>query len=218
MADETRKDYVAEAYETFIKNAADLDPSDPVAAIQAYFDKNASDDLKARVKADGKTAKGCWTFIEAVARKALHVHSGHIDPAAIYAIAMHWFEDVPKDWDGAPKVAHTPRASAKAARGKPKNPAETPSEIRKEKKAKAKAAKPKAKKPKFQQGFFFDVLEVAETEKAETETEKAETETEKAETETKQADPETKQADPETKQADPETKQANAETEAANAD
>ena len=194
MADETRKDYVAEAYETFIKNAADLDPSDPVAAIQAYFDKNASDDLKARVKADGKTAKGCWTFIEAVARKALHGHSGHIDPAAIYAISMHWFEDVPKDWNGSPKVAHTPRASAKAARGKPKKPAETPSEIRKEK---AKAAKPKPKRPKFQQGFFFDVLEVAETEKAETET---------------------KQAETETKQAETETKQANAETEAANAD
>jgi len=193
MADETRKDYVAEAYETFIKNAADLDPSDPVAAIQAYFDKNASDDLKARVKADGKTAKGCWTFIEAVARKALHGHSGHIDPAAIYAIAMHWFEDVPKDWNGTPaKPEPNPQtAKAKTKKAKPKKPAETPSEIRKEKaKAKAKAAKPKPKRPKFQQGFFFDVLEVAET----------------------------KQADPETKQADPETKQANAETEAANAD
>ena len=202
MADETRKDYVAEAYETFIKNAADLDPSDPVAAIQAYFDKNASDDLKARVKAEGKTAKGCWTFIEAVARKALHGHSGHIDPAAIYAIAMHWFEDVPKDWNGTPAKPEpnpqTAKAKTKKAKVKPKKPAETPSEIRKEKaKAKAKAAKPKPKRPKFQQGFFFDILEVAETEKAETETEKAETETEKAETE---------------------TKQANAETEAANAD
>ena len=187
MADETRKDYVAEAYETFIKNAADLDPSDPVAAIQAYFDKNASDDLKARVKADGKTAKGCWTFIEAVARKALHGHSGHIDPAAIYAIAMHWFEDVPKDWNGAPASAEAPARQAKTKKAKPKKPAETPSEIRKEK---AKAAKPKPKRPKFQQGFFFDILEVAET----------------------------KQADPETKQAETETKQANAETEAANAD
>ena len=179
MADETRKDYVAEAYETFIKNAADLDPSDPVAAIQAYFDKNASDDLKARVKADGKTAKDCWKFIEAVARKALHGNSGHIDPAAIYAIAMHWFEDVPKDWNGSPKVAHTPRASVKAARGKPKKPAETPSEIRKEKaKAKAKAAKPKAKKPKFQQGFFFDVLETPPAQESEAKSDTTQNESE----------------------------------------
>ncbi|MBR4654162.1 MAG: hypothetical protein IKO72_12460 [Kiritimatiellae bacterium] len=162
MADETRKDYVAEAYETFIKNAADLDPSDPVAAIQAYFDKNASDDLKARVKAEGKTAKGCWTFIEAVARKALGGKEGHIDPAAIYAIAMHWFEDVPKDWNGtSAKQEPNPQIDKpKPKKAKPKKPAETPSEIRKEKaKAKAKAAKPKAKKPKFQQGFFFEMLE-----------------------------------------------------------
>ena len=160
MADETRKDYVAEAYETFIKNAADLDPSDPVAAIQAYFDKNASDDLKARVKADGKTAKGCWTFIEAVARKALHGHSGHIDPAAIYAIAMHWFEDVPKDWNGTPKAEPPPAPPAQKPQPKKAKPKAKPK----------KSAKPK--RPKFQQGFFFDVLEVPEeTEKPETGTE-----------------------------------------------
>lgn len=143
MAEETKRDYVAEAYETFIKNASDLDPSDPVAAIQAYFDKNASDDLKARAQADGKTAKDCWKFIEAVARKALHGHSGHIDPAAVYAIAMHWFEDVPKDWNGVP-AAEVP-APAKPKKEKPK----------KEKPKKA----PKPKRAKFQQGFFFDVLE-----------------------------------------------------------
>ena len=101
MADETRKDYVAEAYETFIKNAADLDPSDPVAAIQAYFDKNATDELKARVQADGKTAKDCWRFIEAVARKALGGRSGHIDPAAfdfIEAAICAWCHDYARSW------------------------------------------------------------------------------------------------------------------------
>ena len=183
MADETRKDYVAEAYETFIKNAADLDPSDPVAANQAYYDKNASDDLKARVKADGKTAKGCWTFIEAVARKALNGHSGHIDPAAIYAIAMHWFEDVPKDWNGTSAKPEpnpqTAKAKTKKAKAKPKKPAETPSEIRKEKaKAKAKAAKPKAKKPKFQQGFFFDVLETPPAQESEAKSDTTQNESE----------------------------------------
>ena len=157
-----KRDWVDEAYKCFIKDAKDIDPTDPVKAVEAYFEKNATDELKARCKAEGKDAKGCWKFIEAVARKALHGSSGHIDPAVVYAIAMHWFEDVPKDWDGqAGKVAHTPRASAKTEKAKkPKKPAETPSEVKKEK-AKAKA---KAKKPKQQQGFFFEMLETPEQE------------------------------------------------------
>ena len=163
---ETKKrDWVEEAYKCFIKDAGDIDPTDPVKAVAAYFNKNATDELKARCKAEGKDAKGCWKFIEAVARKALHGSSGHIDPAVVYAIAMHWFEDVPKDWDKEKTAKARPKAStpkkpqaenSKAA--KPKNPAETPAEIRKEK-AKAKAARPK-KKPRAQQGFFFEMLEM----------------------------------------------------------
>ena len=151
-----------EAYKCFIKDAGDIDPTDPVAAVEAYFQKNATDELKARCKAEGKDAKGCWRFIEAVARKALHGSSGHIDPGVVYAIAMHWFEDVPKDWD---KPAPSPKAkTAKPAKSaKPKKPAETPSEIKKEKaKAKAKAAKAK-RKPKQSQGFFFEMLETPVT-------------------------------------------------------
>ena len=94
-----KTDWVEEAYKCFIQDAGDIDPTDPVKAVEAYFQKNATDELKARCKAEGKDAKGCWKFIEAVARKALHGSSGHIDPTAVYAIAMHWFEDVPKDWD-----------------------------------------------------------------------------------------------------------------------
>ena len=94
-----KRDWVKEAYECFVKDAKDIDPTDPVKAIEVYFEKNANDGLKARCKAEGKDAKGCWKFIETVARKALHGSSGHIDPAVVYAIAMHWFEDVPKDWD-----------------------------------------------------------------------------------------------------------------------
>jgi len=157
-----KRDWVEEAWKCFIKDAADIDPTDPVKAIEAYFQKNATDELKARCKAEGKDAKGCWKFIEAVARKALHGSSGHIDPAVVYAIAMHWFEDVPKDWDKAPKSSSTVKAKPKAEKkAKPKKPAETPSEIRKEKERKAKAkAKPKAKKPKQQQGFFFEMLDM----------------------------------------------------------
>jgi hypothetical protein len=131
-----------------------------VKAVEAYFRKNATDELKARCKAEGKDAKGCWKFIEAVARKALHGSSGHIDPAVVYAIAMHWFEDVPKDWDAPAKVPARQAKPKAAKKAKPKKPAETPSEIRKEKERMTKAkAKAKAKKPKQQQGFFFEMLE-----------------------------------------------------------
>lgn len=167
-----KRDWVEEAYKCFIKDAGDIDPTDPVKAIEAYFQKNATDELKARCKAEGKDAKGCWRFIEAVARKALHGSSGHIDPGVVYAIAMHWFEDVPKDWDGKAaearpsgqgKVAKPKKQQAENGKSaKPKKPAETPAETRKEKaKAKPKAkAKSKAKKPKNRQGFFFEMLKM----------------------------------------------------------
>ena len=158
-----KRDWVDEAYKCFIKDAKDMDPTDPVTAIEIYFERHATRELLARCKAEGKDAKGCWEFIEAVARKALGGRNGHIDPAVVYAIAMHWFEDVPKDWYGQTgKVSHAPRASAKTEKAKkPKKPAETPSEIKKEK-AKAK----KAAKPKQEQGFFFDLLETPQESEA----------------------------------------------------
>ena len=156
-----KRDWVGEAVQCFIKDVKDLDPTDPVKAVAAYFAKNATDELKARCKAEGKDAKSCWKFIEAVARQALNGHNGHIDPSAIYAIAMHYFEDVPVDWDGPTgKVSHTPRASAKTEKAKEaKKPAETPSEIKKEKERAKKAAAKKKPAPKQHQGFFFDLLE-----------------------------------------------------------
>ena len=186
MAEETKekpapaekRDWVGEAVQCFIKDAEGIDPANPVRAVKVYFKKNATDELKARCKAEGKDAKGCWRFIEAVARKALGNHAGHIDPSAIYAIAMHWFEDVPVDWDGPTgKVSHTPRASAKAEKAKKETKVEKlerkvaqsqvsaarKAELRKElaeakRKERAKA-KQEAKKPKQHQGFFFDLLE-----------------------------------------------------------
>lgn len=159
-----KRDWVGEAVQCFIKDVKDLDPTDPISAIAHYFAKNATDELKARCKAEGKNATYCWRFIEAVARKALGNRPGHIDPSAIYAIAMHYFEDVPLNWDGPTgKVSHTPKASAKVEKAKkakkPKKPAETPSEIKKEKERAKKAAKKKST-PKVQQGFFFDMLEM----------------------------------------------------------
>jgi len=166
-----RRDYVEEAYKCFIKDAGDIDPTDPVKAVEAYFQKNATDELKARCKAEGKDAKGCWRFIEAVARKALHGSSGHIDPGVIYAIAMHWFEDVPKDWEkraearrsdsAKPKKPTTrkERLEERVAHGSSKAKAEL-RELKKKERAKAAKAK---RKPKQSQGFFFEMLETPAT-------------------------------------------------------
>ena len=140
---EKARDWVGEAVECFIKGAKDIDPTDPVKAIEAYFEKNATDELKARCKAQKKTAAMCWKFIEEVARKALGGRSGHIDPGVIYAIAMHWYEDVPADWA---KVKTKPAAPA---------PEPTPAKAEKQK-------KPKKQKPG--QGFFFELLETPESE------------------------------------------------------
>ena len=162
------RDWVKEAYECFVKNAVDQDPTDPAGAVWEYFKKNATDELKAKVEQEGKTAEGCWKFIEAVARKALRGRSGHIDPVTVYAIAMHYFQDVPKDWDKVEKPARREAASAKTGNGKRgKDVAFTKKVKDKGRKTsdKGKARtkkpdeKPKAKKGGKEQGFFFDLLE-----------------------------------------------------------
>ena len=176
MADEAKRDWVEEAYQAFVKNAEGLDPTDPVKAIEAYFQKNATDELKARCKAEGEDAKGCWRFIEAVARKALHGSSGHIDPGVVYAIAMHWFEDVPKDWDKAAKADRSDatkpkkpttkkeRLEERVAHGSSKAKAELRELKKKERTKAAKATRPDTKKkPKDRQGFFFEMLETPVT-------------------------------------------------------
>ena len=164
-----KRDWVEEAYKCFIKDAGDIDPTDPVKAVEAYFARNATDELKAKCKAaDGKTAALCWKFIEAVARKALGNRSGHIDPGVVYAIAMHYFQDVPVDWDGCRETAsapaakrHTPRASAKVEKAKrpeiPKSAQPKPEAPKPE--ALPPGTKPKKAKPRFEQGFFFEMLE-----------------------------------------------------------
>ena len=155
MADEKQKtynEYVEEAYELFVKNAEEVEPTDGVKAIKRYFERSASEELKAKVQAAGKTAADAWAFVTAIARAH---RLEHIDPANVYAIAMHYFEDVPKE---APK--NKPQSAPKPEKAKtgeeaPKQPAAT---------AAAKKAKPEKKskkkaKPKDRQTFFFDLLE-----------------------------------------------------------
>ena len=157
MLKDEKRDYVKEAYETFIKNAEGLDPTDPVKAVEAYFEKNATDELKARCKAEGKDAKKCWEFITAVARKV--GGNCHIDPGAVYAMAMHYFEDVPVDWSG---------AKGKKRREKAEVVDKVDKNVDKPKRSKAKVKKPaakvKAKKARGCQGFFFELLDAPEEE------------------------------------------------------
>lgn len=152
---ETRRDYVQEVYEHFVRNAEVTDPTDPVKAVEAYFERNASDELKARCSAEGKDAQGCWRFITAVARKV----GGNccIDQGTVYAMAMHWFEEIPVDWSGSgakprvPEGAETAKADAVAD---VESPAEIPAKT-----APARNAKAKARKPRSRQGSFLDMFE-----------------------------------------------------------
>ena len=183
-----KRDWVEEAYKCFIENAVDSEPTDPVKAIEAYFEKNAADNLKMKVEHEGKTAKGCWKFVEAVARKALGSRSGHIDPVAVYAIAMHYFQDVPKDWNekkekvkaksekvgsvkaiktsvarssGVKKTKKVEELERKIAQPRSaKHAQELKVKLKAEKeRIKEKEKKRKAKKRGGEQGFFFDLME-----------------------------------------------------------
>ena len=185
MAEETRRtkdEWVEETYRIFIKDAEGIDPTDPVKALEAYFAANAPEDLKARCAAEGKTAAKCWEFVRAVARKALKGSNGHIDPAVVYAIAMHFFQDVPVDWDKPQPSAAKQKASAKDLKAKAKSRAEEEKEraarearenplgldaarvdVKPEDGKPSRPAKKPAKKPvrgpRTSQGFFFDLME-----------------------------------------------------------
>lgn len=162
---EEKRDYVKEAYECFIKNAEGLDPTDPVKAVEAYFEKNATDELKDRCKAEGKDAKKCWEFIEAVARKV--GGNCHIDPGAVYAMAMHYFEDVPVDWKGGKVKSGGVRSEGVRSGGVESEGVidNVDKNVDKSKsKGKKAAAKVKAKKAQGSQGFFFELLDVSEAE------------------------------------------------------
>ena len=159
------RDWVQEAYQAFVANADGLAPTDPVKAIWEHFRRNASPELKARCMWEGKTPAKCWKFVEAVARKALNGRSGHVDPSVVYAIAMHWFEDVPVDWDAKPKAEQSKPKEKKDGPTTPAppsapQPAQNPAEAAPEqKKEEPKAEKPKPKRrPKDRQTFFFDIL------------------------------------------------------------
>ena len=173
----TSGEWVEEAYRAFIADADGLDPTDPVKALEEHFRRNASPELKARCLSEGKTAAKCWTFVQAVARKALKGSSGHIDPAAVYAVAMHWFQDVPADWDQPERRGPTAEEKAKAeaerkarleAERAAREAAENPLGLDDERREEApgvSGARPEPKKDRRKarrgkpQGFFFDLMD-----------------------------------------------------------
>lgn len=178
--------YAKQAYECFIKNAEESDISDPVKAIENHFQANATDELKAKCKAEGKTAAKAFAFLAAVARECPRQNGGvHIPPVIGFAIAMHYFQDVPVDWDApevdesaekakdaaavkrAKKIAHERRVKIAAEHPKDKEfaakvQAEGEELEREEAAADAPRKEKPAKKPakrKQKQEFFFDLLE-----------------------------------------------------------
>ena len=126
-------EYVDEAYKCFIKDAVELEPTNPVKAVKAYFEKNATPELKEQVEKEGKTAEGAWKFMEAVARKV--GNNCHIDPSAVYAIVMHYFQDVPAMSDFEPALEKEEKA--KRAEAERKRIAEKVAKEKAEKKTKA---------------------------------------------------------------------------------
>ena len=126
-------EYVDEAYKCFIKDAVELEPTNPVKAVKAHFEKNATPELKEQVKKEGKTAEGAWKFMEAVARKV--GNNCHIDPSAVYAIVMHYFQDVPAMSDFEPALEKEEKA--KRAEAERKRIAEKVAKEKAEKKTKA---------------------------------------------------------------------------------
>jgi len=154
--------WVDETVRCFITDAEDIEPTNPVKAIERHFERNATEELKAKCADDKKTAATCWRFVEAVARAALHGKSGHIDPGVVYAIAMHYFQDVPADWNNA-KDPEEDKPVKTTVDGNPYNatvddkpPAKMTRMGRPEKPKKQTKAKTKKG---ASQGFFFDVLE-----------------------------------------------------------
>lgn len=148
MADEKR-DWVEEAYHSFLMDESNIEPTNPVLAIEKYFEKNASPELKERCATEGKTAESCWEFIEAVARRVSRGQAKgccHIDQVVIYAIAMHYFEDVPKDW------------RKNCGNAQPETKKDTPHPQPAPKKDE-KRQKPKRQKHGREQGSFLDALE-----------------------------------------------------------
>lgn len=90
-----------------------------VERIRAYFEANASEDLKRRVAAEGKTAAGALAYAKEQARKLAVGGCACVDDETVYGWAMHYFEDEPAEkpagkTDAKAKPAETAEETAEA--------------------------------------------------------------------------------------------------------
>lgn len=86
--------------------------------IRAYFEANASEDLKRRVAAEGKTAAGALAYAKGQARKLAVGGCACVDDETVYGWAMHYFEDEPAEKPAEKpegKAASAPEEAAEAA-------------------------------------------------------------------------------------------------------
>ena len=94
-----------------------------VGRIRAYFEANASEDLKRRVAAEGKTAAGALAYAKEQARKLAVGGCACVEDETVYGWAMHYFEDEPAE-----KPAGKTDAKAKPAEADAEETAEATEE------------------------------------------------------------------------------------------
>ena len=63
------------------------------AYLEDYYEKNASDALREKVKAEGKTIEGAYKYIESVARKFAKANVCAMPDDVAYGLLMHYLED-----------------------------------------------------------------------------------------------------------------------------
>lgn len=106
------------------------------AYLEEYFNANASDALREKVKAEKKTVAGAYKFIESVAKAFAKAGCCAMPDALAYGLLMHYMED---EKEGA--IYKTPEQvqaeidkakRAEAEKAKAKAPAESPAKVKAE--------------------------------------------------------------------------------------
>lgn len=59
----------------------------------AHLEKNASEDLAARINKGAKTLQQCWSYITSEARKQANHGCACIEDTTVYGWCMHFFEE-----------------------------------------------------------------------------------------------------------------------------
>ena len=58
-----------------------------------YLEKNASDELVAKINNGNKTLAGCWKYITNEAKEYLKNKSGAVEDDVVFGWAVHYFEE-----------------------------------------------------------------------------------------------------------------------------